>query len=311
MLVTLSVVAVMSLTLTRSANPILTGLVAAAAAMPEQTFLPGCPVVTRSLRSIKYDKVNYVVGKTDASHQLTIYVPNRRSAAPLPVAVWIHGGAWMSGRGSGPGALLDLLKDGIAVVVVNYRLIQEAPHPAQIDDLMDALRFIKKSAREYNLDANRVVLWGSSAGGHLAALLGTVTANHASSGEFPTVKAVCDWCGPTDLVRLGSQRYPQVKFDWMSPTAALTGFLRGSVTQKHNEAIDASPVTHVNSSCPPFLIMHGTADSIVPIEQSEELYQALKQANVDVTFIPLKNAEHDFDSKENFRTVEKFFRSKL
>lgn len=275
--------------------------------------LPGHPLVSHKGSKVTYNNVNYSVNDTNPAHQLTLYTP-AKAKSPTPLIVWIHGGAWMSGRGIAPEWIASFVNEGFAVATVNYRLVQEARHPAQIEDISTAIRFLSDNARQYNLDRTRIGVWGSSAGGHLAALVGT--AGNADvlrkDGADPLkIAAVVDWCGPADLEKLGTTSSPKIKFDWVSAMAPLSLFLGGPVQQNLSAARDASAVTFVDGADPPFLIMHGVEDEIVPVDQSDQLADVLVKAGVDVAYIKIPKAKHDFESKKTVELVRKFFRARL
>lgn len=220
----------------------------------------------------------------------------------------------MSGRGITPEWISSFVNEGFAVATVNYRLVQEARHPAQIEDISTAIRFLSDNAKQFNLDPDRIGLWGASAGGHLAALVGTA----GNAGVFCKdtanplkIAAVVDWCGPADLEKLGTTVSPKVQFDWVSPMAPLSLFLGGPVQQNSSAARSARAITFVDSADPPFLIMHGVDDEIVPVEQSDQLANALVKAGVDVAYIKMPKAKHDFESRKTVDLVRKFFRTRL
>lgn len=276
-------------------------------------LLPGHPLTSRKGSTITYNNVSYSNGDSDPAHQLTLYMP-ANAKNPTPVIVWIHGGAWMSGRGLVPNWIPSFVDDGFAVATVNYRLLQEARNPAQIEDVSAAIRFISRNAKQYNLDRDKIGVWGASAGGHLAALAGTAgNAGLTGGSEAAPLKiaAVADWCGPTDLEKLGTDAFPKVRFDWVSPMAPLSIFLGGPARNHRNAARDASAITFVDKADPPFLIMHGMEDEIVPVEQSDQFANALVKAGVDVAYIKLPKAKHDFESKKTVDLVRKFFRTRL
>lgn len=151
---------------------------------------------------------------------LDLYLPT--SDKPLPVIVWIHGGGWPTGSKGNAGPARPLVGQGYAVADVEYRLSGEAIFPAQIQDCKAAIRWLRGNAKQYNLDGDHIGVWGSSAGGHLVALLGTSgdvaefdTAAHA---EFSSrVQAVCDWFGPTDLLLMNKQAIPGSRLDHDAP----------------------------------------------------------------------------------------------
>src|SRR5205085_12369694 len=138
---------------------------------------------------------------------LDLYVPEKVQK-PLPLLIWIHGGAWMSGSKDSPSPALQFTAKGYAVAQVGYRLSQDAKFPAQIHDCKAAVRWLRANAQKYNLDPNKFAAWGASAGGHLVALLGTTGAAAELEGhvsdlkESSRVQAVVDWCGPTDFLEM-------------------------------------------------------------------------------------------------------------
>ncbi|HSE98158.1 MAG TPA: alpha/beta hydrolase, partial [Blastocatellia bacterium] len=233
---------------------------------------------------------------------------------PHPVIVWIHGGGWLSGDKGGGPALRQVAR-GYAVASINYRLSYEARFPAQIEDCKAAVRWLRANAAQYNLDADRIAAWGSSAGGHLAAMLGTSggVADLEGSGGNPgfssRVQAVIDWYGPADLLKMESQSLACDLIDHdsiLSPESQLVGCAIQSCPDKANRA---SPINYVTSDDPPFLIMHGTNDCLVPSLQSQDLYNALSAAGVEATLKLLAGAGHGgaaFATAENHRLVDEF-----
>lgn len=216
---------------------------------------------------------------------MDVYAP-RNAAGATPVVVYVHGGAWMSGdKSEGTGAIMmpALLDAGFTVATVNYRLAPQFTFPAMIEDVKCAIRSLRAHAGDYGIDPDRIGAWGGSAGGHLVSLLGTADASAGFDvGEYldypSEVQAVVDMFGPADLTTL-------------FPTG-LEG-LRDSVFDAFDLAL-ASPVTHVTPDDPPFLILHGDADPVVPIAQSEALFAQLQAAGVPVQFVRVQHAGHSF-----------------
>jgi acetyl esterase/lipase len=230
---------------------------------------------------------------------------------PMPVVVWIHGGAWRAGnKDSGIPQLMRFARRGYFCASIEYRLSQEAKFPAQIEDCKCAIRFLRAKAKDYNLDPNRIGVWGSSAGGHLVALLGTsgdVTELEGKGGnqEFSSrVNAVCDWFGPSDFLKMIG--VPS-NIDRTSPNCPEALLIGGALQENKDKAAKANPITYVSKDDPPFLIMHGDKDMVVPLNQSELLYDALKKAGVDATFHVVKDAGHGFGGREIDERVDAFF----
>ena len=274
------------------------GAASAAQAQRPQVRLPEGAKAHRDLE--------YVKGGHERQ-RLDLYFPEQADG-PLPVIVWVHGGAWLGGSKEGGGPALPFVRKGYAVASINYRLSQHARFPAQIEDCKAAIRWLRANAKQYNLDPDRFGAWGSSAGGHLVALLGTsgdvkdLEGSEGTQGQSSRVQAVVDWFGPTDVTRMGgSHDGPD------SPEAKLLG---GPVQENKEKAARANPITYVSKDDPPFLIMHGDKDPTVPFSQSELLLEALNKAGVDATFVPVKGARHggrEFSSEENRKLVEEFF----
>jgi acetyl esterase/lipase len=266
-----------------------------------QRPLPEVPEGAQVHRDLEYVKGGH------ERQRLDLYVPEKTNG-PLPVIVWVHGGAWLAGSKNGGGPALPFVSKGYAVACINYRLSQHATFPAQIQDCKAAIRWLRANAKTYNLDPDRFGVWGASAGGHLVALLGTSGDVRDLEGDDGTpdhssrVQAVVDWYGPTDVTKMGGGHdQPD------SPEAKLLG---GPVQANKDKAARANPVTYISKDDPPFLIMHGDKDATVPFGQSELLLAALKRAGVDATFKTVKGAGHggrEFSSDENRKLVEEFF----
>jgi len=173
---------------------------------------------------------------------------------------------------------------------VGYRLSGEAQFPAQIEDCKCAVRFLRANADEYGIDPRRIGAMGVSSGGHLAILLGLTEeggqfANRGGWENFSSsVSAVCDLFGVADLLQM-----PAKAAGVPSATARLLGGTAGQVPGRY---VAASPVNYVHPGAPPFLIVHGDSDTVVPLRQGELLRDALKRADVDVVFHVVKGAGH-------------------
>jgi len=263
--------------------------------------------------------VRDVVFGTGGGTELALDIVRPKQLPPqrMPVIVFIHGGGWRSGdKGGGVRRLIPFAQKGYFTASINYRLTGIASFPAQIEDCKCAIRFLRANADRYHLDSARIGVWGSSAGGHLAALLGTSGGidRLEGSGGWPgtssRVQAVCDWYGPSDLVAMAKATRPG-RVGAASPQGKLLG---GAVQDQRERAAKASPVTYVSSDDPPFLIVHGTDDPVVPYSQSVILAEALKAAGVEATLVPLEGAKHggqEFSSPQVTNAVVAFFEHHL
>lgn len=242
--------------------------------------------------------IEYVPGG-GPSESLDVYWPEQPSERPLPLIVHIHGGGWRGGSKAGCPA--DLVRSGYVVASVEYRFSNKALFPAQIQDCQAAIRWLRANAKKYNLDADRVGVYGESAGGHLVALLGTAGGKKAfpaiggNEEQSDRVQAVCDFFGPTDFntVMAQAEADKNVKniFKWNTPSDPYSGLIGANLDDK--EKCDAvSPVHYVSKDDAPILIFHGTADALVPYAQSEEFADALKKAGVDVTLQKMPGSGH-------------------
>jgi acetyl esterase/lipase len=271
-----------------------------------------------------YNDVVYGTGALDGGGsiplRMDIYKPTGVNT-PTPVLVWIHGGGWIGGsHDTPPGLALPLLQRGISVVSVEYRLSGEAIFPAQIHDVKGAVRFLRANASTYGIDPLRLGAWGTSAGGHLTALLAT-SGGVASAegvvggniGQSTRILAAVDYFGPTDLLnmQLDVTTPPGSNIDhdaYTSPESQLIGFdnpgqgigvLRANqdnpaapFPQKIALATLANPITHVSLDDPIMYIAHGLSDATVPNKQSQRLYDALLAAGVSASYTPVPGAGH-------------------
>ncbi|WP_208026177.1 alpha/beta hydrolase [Amycolatopsis acidicola] len=193
---------------------------------------------------------------------------------PLPLLVFVHGGGWRRGRRDDmglrmrewtPGPFARLAAAGFAVASVDYRLSGEAVFPAALDDVRAAVRWLSLRARELRIDPDRLVVWGESAGGHLASLLALTE---------PAVRGAVIWYGPSDL------QTPREGFDPAAPHTPEALLLGAAPAAVPGLAREASPIDHVHEDAPPFLLMHGLRDSMVPYGHSEDLAAALPRAEL-------------------------------
>jgi acetyl esterase/lipase len=250
-------------------------------------------------------------------NKLDIYTP--KGDGPFPLIIWVHGGGWQGGSKNGGNPALRLLEKGFAVAAINYRLSSHAVFPAQINDCKAAVRFLRANAKKFNIDPDQFGVWGSSAGGHLVALLGTsgdvkeFEGNGLNKETSSSVQAVCDFFGPTDLLKMNEQATVKGPIDHDSPNSPESKLIGGAIQENKERAKKANPLEYINKSNPPFLIVHGDKDPLVPVKQSVILYEALKKANVDSTLIVVPGAGHGqgIGTPEHNQKIEEFFAKHL
>lgn len=217
----------------------------------------------------------------------------RATGVPLPAFVYMHGGAWESGdKEDGVPAICYYARHGFAAASIGYRLSGEAQFPAPVEDCKCAVRHLRANAGEHGIDPLRIGAMGASSGGQLAALLGLAGDGNFSSdaggwaGVSSHVSAVCDLFGISDFTRMPKKNL----------RGAMARFLGGIMDEMPARYIEASPVTYAHPGAPPFLIIHGDADTVVPLSQGELLYAALKRAGTDAELHVVKGAEHGSQS---------------
>lgn len=222
---------------------------------------------------------------------LDLYLPNSRKWDLTPVIVYFHGGAFAFGE-KGDDALEPMLRGldrGYAVISVQYRMSGEARFPAMIYDAKSAIRYVRSIAEKYRLDPNKIAAWGPSSGGYLVSMLGVTEGNPAFENkslgcpDYPSnVNLVIDWCGPCESFL---QMDPELRAsgagtpDHDDPFSPESRFLGEGILTNPDLVRMASPITYVHKGMAPFLIVHGGADQVVPVEQSQRFYDAIKKAN--------------------------------
>lgn len=238
-------------------------------------------------------------GNANPKQMVDVYVPKKRNSdKPLPVIALIHGGGWVNGDRLGYAAqAIQLARTGdYAAVTVGYRLTKEASWPAQVHDCKAAIRWIRAHAKQLKLDADKIAVWGSSAGGHLSSLLGTSGDVKELEGDLgpntgfsSRVQCVVNLCGPEDFTQalmFDKEGKPNWKDD------AVSGLLGGNAQDKTAEAKAASPVTHVSKDDPPFITFHGTKDQRVAFLHAMMIHEALGKAGVTSAVIPITDGGH-------------------
>lgn len=225
---------------------------------------------------------------------LDIYLPAEKNPYLI---VWIHGGAWHSGSKENPP--LELLSTGYAIASVDFRLSTEAVFPAPIHDIKAAVRFLRGNAKKFGYRSDRIIIWGSSSGGHLATLVGTTNNDGYLEGneghylkESSSIQAIVDFYGPTNFLTILNQSTPH-GINVRAPALAI--LLGKPVEQVEGLAKKASPVYQVDANDPPLLIVHGEQDIQVPINQSLELMNVYKKNSLPVQFEVIPGAGHGGD----------------
>lgn len=226
--------------------------------------------------------------------KLDLYTP--ASKKPVPLIILIHGGSFLFGDKADEDPV-GFVQAGYAVASLNYRFSSDALFPAQIQDCKAAVRWLRAHAAQYKLQADHFIVSGGSAGGYLAAMLGTtgdtrlfdVGDNLAYSSQ---VQAVIDIFGPTDFLQMDAHKLPDgVSHNGAdSPESKLIG---GPIQANPDKVAQANPVTYISGDDAPFLIIHGDMDKQVPHHQSALLVAALANAGVPVTFYTVKGGKHE------------------
>ena len=272
------------------------------------SILQGQPTIDSGAKNIVYAEI------PARKLLLDIYLPGGKKDPYL--LVWIHGGAWRSGTKENPP--LGLLQAGYALASIDFRLSTEAIFPGPVHDIKAAIRFLRGNAKKYGYRADKIIIWGSSSGGHLASLVGTTNNDKFLEGsegnylkESSAVQGILDFYGPTNFTTILSQSTPH---GLNVRTPALELLLGKPVEQVSELAKKASPVYQVDANDPPILIVHGDQDNQVPINQSLELMAAYKKAFLYHQLEIIPGAGHGdavYYQKEFLIVVDKFLKTIL
>lgn len=244
--------------------------------------------------------------------RLDLIMPSERGDKPRPGLVFVHGGGWRNGdkrAGTFLQGAIEYAQKGYVCITVNYRLVDEAPFPACVEDCKCAVRWLRAHADKYNLDPKRIGGFGNSAGAHLVAMLGLAGPDEGLEGDGPyqdqssLLQAVCPSATPSDF-SLFPPRGPARR-------GSEGGLLAGPEETYEERSRKASPVSHVSADAPPFLIIHGTKDNTVNVAHGDRLVEALKKAGAkDVTYIRIEGAGHGVFNQHADQTkpaMEAFF----
>lgn len=264
---------------------------------------------------LAYKDVVYKTRDT-AQQKLDIYLPPA-SGKKLPVLLFIHGGGWVEGDKSFPQGtypnrfVLDFVKNGYAVVSIDYTLVSKSAHfPEPIEDCKEAVRWLRSKAETYHLDPDNIGVWGASAGGQLALLLGYTNDNQLSdksslAGYPSKVNYVIDYFGPTDMNKLFRTKasfftlfffrlfFPKIYDVRNRLVFALTGNYLKEDKKEIVRILDRySPINYISPAAVPTLMIHGTKDNVVPFNQSQLLQDKLSSYQIENALISIPNDDH-------------------
>ena len=257
------------------------------------TTRPALAAGIKAVRNLSY-------GPAGERNLLDVYLPEN-AQGKYPLIVWIHGGGWQAGSKEGCPAV-PIVQNGYVVASINYRFSQTDIFPAQMHDCKGAIRWLRAHAAEYHIDTDHVGVGGASAGGHLAALIGTSGDVKEAEGNIggnidqsSKVHAVIDWYGPTDMSVFFKHAEGVENIFKANPEQSPITKLFGGLAEKQVELVRAAnPISYISKDrkLPVFLIIHGDKDKLVPLAQSEILVDALKKSGTDVRLEVVKNAGH-------------------
>ena len=278
---------------------------------------PGAAVPVSEISEV-HREVSYVRTVGFRPLKMDIWRPLNHSGGPVPLVLWVHGGAFQLGdrRELPPtfpvnSVFSRLNAAGIACATIDYRLALEASFPAQLHDLKAAVRYLRAHAPELGIDPERIGAWGESAGGHLASLLGLTGGREdleggiGAQGHSSAVTVVVDFYGVSSLPAMPSRQLPDglLGGPMIAAVPAGTSLEPGFMLVGGSDDLDrltaASPLGHVTAAAPPFLLIHGDSDGLVPLSQSEMLADALDAVGVRHELVVIEGADHCFFGAED------------
>ncbi len=242
-----------------------------------------------------------IIYKETPEKQLKLDILKKNGNTELaPVIIFIHGGSWKyGGKEDYLFYLIEFAERGYVTATLSYRLSQEAPFPAAVEDINCGIRWIKDHGLEYGIDTNKAVLVGGSAGGHLAMMAG-YTDQYESCGSIGDIQGIVNIYGPCDLTT-----------DFALSNSALTDFIGQNYNENPMPYKDASPLTHISSDDPPTITFHGTIDKVVPVSQADTLDQRLRRVGVSHEYHRLKGWPHTMDLAVPVNVYMQFYMAKF
>ncbi|NUM53070.1 MAG: alpha/beta hydrolase [Candidatus Hydrogenedentes bacterium] len=232
--------------------------------------------------------------------RMTMYLPETESATPRPGMVLIHGGAWILGtRYQQSWYCREFARNGYVVMTIDYRLMPTYAFPDCLHDCKAAVRWLRLNANTYNVDPDRIVTFGASAGGHLAALLAATSPKDRLEGEInpgasSEVRAAISLYGAVDLTRYRDR--PLKGFLHGRTEHFFKDFTSRNMSDKTASTLEAaSPLTYAGPDTKPIIFVHGTSDKLVHYDQSVRFFNRLKECGVPTELVTLKNRGHGFD----------------
>ncbi|MCM0618540.1 alpha/beta hydrolase [Paenarthrobacter sp. TYUT067] len=255
---------------------------------------------------ISYRAETFAVVEGYRNLLLDVVVPATSADGPVPVVVWIHGGAFVMGASEevwSPWFVPmreKVLAAGFAFAALSYRFSAEAAFPAQLMDARAAIRYLRHFAADLGIDGRRLALWGGSAGAQLALLAAldgvnpVFTEQIGVEGEDAPVAAVVDFFGPSDVLSMQADDLTDGVNDHEGPDAFMSRLIRGPIREHEERARAASPISYVSPGAPPVLAVHGTADTAVGPAQSRRLVAALREVGAVADLIEVPGADHGF-----------------
>jgi len=258
---------------------------------------------------IEYARTN------ESALMLDLHLPSKNDAPAL--IVWIHGGAWRAGSRKSV-QIEGMLEKGWAIASIDYRLSPQAAFPAQIHDIKAAIRYLRAHSKQLSINTEKIVIAGSSAGGHLAALAGVTNFHSELEGTIgehddqdSSIQAIVSLYGASNLTSILKQSTPH---GLKVRVPALDLLLGGQPDDKSGIARLASPVAHIDADDPPCLLIHGDQDPQMPINQSHELHGKYEKAGLDCVFEVIYGGAHggdQFFDEERINIIDTFLKHRL